>query len=202
MGAGLRDLERAEDCTDPSICLWDGRRRTRRRGRRRRGQVDCSSCHRILDRSSRRRILEQIGRHLHGELIPPPAMEESGVEGVVCGGGGEGRRLLMLEVGLPVAALRCAEPPPLRSGRVGRAHQAGHLEFAGVCRLSRSSRPWQASLRKPTGLGRHSCEAHLRNSGCCRCPWGWISQAGLVGSRAVLRPFTRLESASAGLCVH
>jgi hypothetical protein len=38
------------------------------------------------------------------------------------------------------------------------------------CRLSRSSRAWQASLRKPTGLGRHSCEAHLRNSGCWRCP--------------------------------
>jgi hypothetical protein len=40
-----------------------------------------------LDRSSRHRILEQIGRHLHGELVPPLAMEESVVEGVVCGVG-------------------------------------------------------------------------------------------------------------------
>jgi hypothetical protein len=28
-----------------------------------------------------------------GKLVPPPAMEESGVEGVVFGSGGEGRRL-------------------------------------------------------------------------------------------------------------
>jgi hypothetical protein len=56
--------------------LLEGRR-TRRRGRRLPwAEVDCSSCHRILDRSSRRRILEQIGRRLHGELVPPPAMEE------------------------------------------------------------------------------------------------------------------------------
>lgn len=27
------------------------------------------------------RILEQLGRRLHGELVPPPAMEESGSGG-------------------------------------------------------------------------------------------------------------------------
>jgi hypothetical protein len=65
------------------------------------------------------------------------------VKGVVCCSGGEGRRLLMLEVGLPVAALRCAEPPqPLRSGRGGQAH--GCLQVL-------------AGLAGHRGLGRQAC---------------------------------------------
>jgi hypothetical protein len=87
------------------------------------------------------------------------------VEGVVCGSGGEGRRLLMLEVGLPVAALCCAEPPPLRSGREGeRTTAPGCLKFAGHCRLGRQacgSPPGLADIPvKPTCETRAAVDAH------------------------------------------
>jgi hypothetical protein len=84
-----------------------------------------------LDRSSRRQILEQIGRHLYGELVPPPAMEESGVEGVVCG---VGFILRMRAAGVALAA----RPPALR--REGRHTAHERSRQSSPCRFSRHGR--------------------------------------------------------------